>query len=149
KDTGVGIPQDTVGQLFRPFTQADGSVTRRYGGTGLGLSISKSLVGLMGGDIGVRPQEEQGTTFWFTVPLSESPVSSAPTNTDFSTASAGAPTPSLPDTTRLLIVDGPSTAGEILCIYCRAWNIHCDVAATAGEALDKMLAARDAGTAYE
>ena len=139
KDTGIGIPADVVGQLFRPFTQADGSVTRRYGGTGLGLSIAKSLIGLMGGNIGVRPQEEPGTTFWFTVPLSKSPGS--PTTRPL--------TPYLPDTTRLMIVDGPAAAGEILSTYCQAWHIQCDVVATAGEALDRMIGASEAGMPYE
>jgi signal transduction histidine kinase/DNA-binding NarL/FixJ family response regulator len=71
-DTGPGVPATRQDQLFEPFTQADASITRRYGGTGLGLSISKRLVELMGGEIGFASQEGAGSTFWFTVSLPRS-----------------------------------------------------------------------------
>ena len=70
-DSGIGIPAEMQGRIFESFTQADASITRRYGGTGLGTTISKQLIEMMGGRIGLVSQPGDGTTFWFEIPAQE------------------------------------------------------------------------------
>jgi two-component system, sensor histidine kinase and response regulator len=137
-DSGIGINPNTQAKLFRPFVQADSSTTRKYGGTGLGLSISKQLVELMGGRIGVRSIEGQGSTFWCTTRLQKQ---------------AGSPRAILPtgDLTgkRVLIVDDNESNRLILHHLVSGWGMVDDLAEDAESALRRITEARQEGIPYD
>ncbi len=125
EDTGIGIAQDKIDKMFEKFEQADTSTTRRYEGTGLGLAISKSIVNLMGGEIGARSELGRGSTFWFTV---EMPIDlSVPNVLDREVAHL--------EGRRLLIVDDNEVNRRILLELTQSWGIVADAAASAHEAL--------------
>ena len=126
-DTGIGIDKLQIDHLFKPFSQADGSTTRRYGGTGLGLSISKRLVELMGGEIGVDSELGKGSTFWFKIQL---PVASS--------SSSVAELREAAQQQRVLVIDDHASARRIMQTYIQSWNMSCDVAMDATEGLDMM-----------
>lgn len=126
-DTGIGLSEVARRRLFQPFTQADGSTTRRYGGTGLGLSICRRLVDLMGGEIGVDSVEGSGSTFWFSVPLA---------------LNAGTPARPLPPVelpgSRVLVVDDSLAGQQIVQQYLESWGMSVDVAVNGRDALALM-----------
>jgi PAS domain S-box-containing protein len=124
-DTGIGIPDATIPQLFAAFTQADSTTTRRFGGTGLGLAIAKSIVELMGGEIGAESRESRGSTFWFTALLP--PAATQP-----------APAPVSLPAARILIVDDNQSCRSILERYANAWGLRTQTAASCPEALDAL-----------
>ena len=74
QDSGIGIPDEALCQLFQPFNKASDSTIRQYGGSGLGLAICKRLVDMMNGSIGVDSQPGSGSLFWFEVPISANGV---------------------------------------------------------------------------
>ncbi len=128
RDTGIGIDKDKVGKLFKSFTQADSSMTRRYGGTGLGLTISKQLVELMGGQIWVESEPGVGSTFHFTISLKQAHEQAIEGSVE-----AGMPTSMAGR--RILIVDDNLTNRLILLEYLRAWGVEPHSAASGMEAL--------------
>lgn len=137
-DSGIGINRNTQAKLFRPFVQADSSTTRKYGGTGLGLSISKQLVELMGGGIGVRSIEGQGSTFWCTARFqkqADSPRAILPTG----------------DLTgkRVLIVDDNESNRVILHHLVSGWGMVDDLAEDAVSALQCVAEATQRGRSYD
>ena len=136
-DTGIGIAPDARKRLFQPFSQADGSITRKFGGTGLGLAISKQLVGLMGGEIGVESEAGRGSTFWFTVKLAVQPAERRviPHRVDL----AGQ---------RALIVDDNQTNREILQRQLAAWRVSTDCAADGESALALLRSSAQAGPPF-
>ena len=135
-DTGVGIPPDKQRMIFEPFSQADGSTTRRHGGTGLGLTISSKLVAIMGGQIWVESEPGLGSVFHFTARFGlqrneVSEVASIP-----KIALRGMP---------VLIVDDNATNRRILNCTLANWGIGSTAVESAEQALQALAHARDAG----
>ena len=127
-DTGIGISSDVRARLFQPFTQADGSTTRKFGGTGLGLAISKQLVELMGGKIGVDSEPGKGSTFWFDIPFKVL----AGTNDD------AFPQKSTLQGYRVLVVDDQPAARQVFADSFKNWGLLVECANSGGDALDKI-----------
>jgi two-component system sensor histidine kinase/response regulator len=124
KDTGIGIPPEKHGLLFKAFSQADSSTTRKYGGTGLGLAISARLTGLMKGKLWLESSEGQGCTFQFTARFGLAEVKTQPASPASATALQGL---------SVLVVDDNETNRRILCAMTRGWGMK-PYAADNGEA---------------
>ncbi|MDD2370355.1 MAG: response regulator, partial [Sulfuricurvum sp.] len=126
KDTGIGISQEQQNLLFRAFTQADMSTTRKFGGTGLGLAIAKQLVTMMGGVIGFESYPNVGSTFWFEIQLENELLE----NIDS--------TPPSIQQLKVLVVDDNETAREIFHEMLSRFGIENAICQNADEAL-KLL----------
>jgi CheY-like chemotaxis protein len=134
RDSGIGIPEDKVAQLFQPFNQADTSITRRYGGTGLGLAISKQLCEMLGGSIRVESAPGEGSTFFFTIEATGCAQPATPFAADARCLEG----------LRMLIVDDNPTNRRILSLYAEDWGMVPEVVVSGQAALERM----EAGPAY-
>ncbi len=141
-DTGPGIERDTQARLFRPFTQADESTTRRYGGTGLGLSICRELAQLMGGEVGVRSELGRGSVFWAELPL---PASLAPAKALPGPAAAD---PSLQGARVLMVEDNPVNMLVAVALLER-WGVSVEQAGDGRQALDAVERAYSVGQPFD
>ena len=121
-DTGIGIPEEAIPRLFRPFTQLDDSTTRLYGGTGLGLVISSRLAEAMGGTLRVDSQPGAGSTFHFTALVG---VCEGPTTVE----------PPLPAGRSVLVVEPHGPTRRVLRAHLEAWGLECAEATNATDAL--------------
>jgi len=137
-DTGIGIPAARLDALFKPFTQVDGSTTRKYGGTGLGLAISKQFSELMGGQIGVESKEGQGSTFWFTAVLDEQAAAQG------EEVSSDSPLNHL----RVLLIDHHQVSRQAASTYLRGWGCEVVEAGDGQTALDQLAEAARQGQPF-
>ncbi|MCE2596126.1 response regulator [Motilimonas cestriensis] len=137
KDTGIGLTEEQVSQLFESFTQADTSTTRKYGGTGLGLAISKQLVMKMGGDIWVTSTQGKGSTFFFYIDLlvGEGEVKKAQAN-----ALHGK---------RVLVVDDNESARLIFSDMLTQFGMEVDTLASGEEAIEHLLNNKTSASPYD
>ena len=139
QDTGIGIHEETLPRLFRAFSQADGSTTRKYGGTGLGLAISKQLVELMKGEIAVTSRPGLGSTFTFSLPFI--PASHLkPYPTEYNRELSGL---------KLLIVEDNHTNREILTEYAQSWGMSVNAVPSALAALDLLRKSAEEEPPYD
>jgi signal transduction histidine kinase/DNA-binding response OmpR family regulator len=141
RDTGVGISIDKQRQIFEPFTQADGSTTRKYGGTGLGLTITSRLIEMMGGKIWVTSEPRKGSEFHFTVLL----------RIDRQTRTAGVSPARKVDSLEglhVLVVDDHPTNRAILNEVLQNWGMHPRLAEGGREAIEAMRQATREGTPF-
>jgi signal transduction histidine kinase len=129
RDTGIGVSKADRRGLFQAFSQGDGSTTCHHGGTGLGLAISKSLVEMMGGEIGVDSTPGGGSTFWFTARLEKQPHKEPGCDLLARGAMRGA---------RALVVDDSATQQGVLRHYLGAWGMRSDAASSAPQALEML-----------
>ncbi len=130
-DTGIGIEAEKMKNLFDAFTQADGSITRKFGGTGLGLAICKRLVSLMGGEIWAKSTQGKGTTFKFTLTLSRQPEENEPHTI----------VPLEIDNLRVLVVDDNHAARQAISYMLTGFSFDVYAVSSAEEAIKELKTA--------
>jgi signal transduction histidine kinase/CheY-like chemotaxis protein len=140
-DTGIGLTLEQTSRLFEPFSQADGSMARRFGGTGLGLAISRRYARLLGGDISIESVPERGSVFRVTIPVSLPPAPKTG-------ICAGSAPPAVMHGRVLLAEDGPDNRALIVRILERA-GLQVDVASNGLEAATMVVGALLSGTPYD
>ncbi len=128
RDSGIGIPQDSLRTIFDPFTQADGTTTRKFGGTGLGLAIAREFIGLMGGEMGATSTPGEGSVFWFTLDLPVAPAEAV------AMAQEPAIEPDRP-AIRALLVEDNAVNREVASAYLKRAGCVVDAAADGREAV--------------
>lgn len=133
EDTGIGVPEESQADLFKPFAQLDPSTTRRYGGSGLGLSISRRLVEKMGGRIGIHSTVGEGSTFWFEIPVVE---------TDLPDPLPWTLRPGVLPGRRVLVVGSDDRSMEILEQQLESWRLEPVFAGSAREAIERLAEGR-------
>ena len=131
-DTGIGIPESRINVLFTPFTQADASTTRQFGGTGLGLAISKKLVELMGGTIGIKSKEGEGSTFWFVIPFEKQSEGNTRAVKIKQADISGR---------KILVVDDNETSRRLLSLLLDSWRCRHDEVSSGSEGIERLARA--------
>ena len=134
-DTGIGIPQGVQDDLWKAFTQADASTTRKYGGTGLGLNISRQLVEKMGGRMGVESKENEGSTFWFTLMFDKASSEQAKRKSAELQRQDDAVLPRRPKELRILLVEDNLVSQKVAMGMLRKLGYAAQAAADGKEAL--------------
>ena len=148
EDTGVGIPPERVEAIFEKFSQADGSIARKFGGTGLGLSISTQLASLMGGHISVVSKLGQGTTFTVRLPLQE--ASRPPGDVSPSaSASAGAPFATLGRRARILVAEDHDINQELMVGIAEQIGVEIVIAEDGAQAISMIKEEQSSGGKFD
>ncbi|MBK8509368.1 MAG: response regulator [Candidatus Competibacteraceae bacterium] len=142
-DTGIGMSQDQLANLFQRFTQADQTTTRKYGGTGLGLALTRALSGILGGRINVASVEGQGTTFTVTVPTRyQKPAVAIESDASADSDREGKSTAPKSKVPSVLVVDDDPAARELLTRHLEREGFSVTTAASGREGLESIKAHR-------